>query len=126
MVEIDLRRRYERPAPDAALDEPAPLQYLIGLADGHAAHAQRRGELALRRQLVAGGESAALDAGRELLLDLLVGRLGGREVDRDRHWSDPIDHTPPRGTDRCRTRHRGCCSGRGRDSVRRMTLDELR
>ena len=76
MVEIDLRRRDERPASDAALDQPAPLEALVGLADRHPADAQRRRELALRRAACRPGRSVPRSMPRrDLLLDLLVGRV---------------------------------------------------
>jgi hypothetical protein len=68
---------HKRAAADAALDEAARGQRGERLAHRHAAHRQRLGQLALRRQPDARRQPDRLDPVGEPLLDLQPGRLRG-------------------------------------------------
>ncbi len=68
-VNVDLPRGDERPAADAALDQPARGERVERLTDRPATHVQFLGELALGRQAVADPQLAMADARRKRVFD---------------------------------------------------------
>jgi hypothetical protein len=88
---LDLPRRDERAAPDAALDQAAGGQRVERLADRAAADVPLIAQLALGGKAVADAQVAAADAGREHILDL--GPL--RNIRLAAHWSRPVPRPRP-------------------------------
>ena len=85
-----LSRRAALPA-DLSRHEPASLERGERLPQGHPAHAQLPGELALRGKPVSGREPAGCDGALEPLLDLRVGRPAARLDRRDAQSHNGLD-----------------------------------
>src|SRR5215211_48499 len=107
------RRRLAREgaAADAALDEAARRERGERLAHGHAAHAERKREVALGREPLAGRDPAGVDAVGELLLDLDPGRLGRA-----------LGDVPATADDSLGSGHWSRPYGNGRDLVNALSL----
>src|SRR5690606_1111621 len=78
---FDLAVHHLRADPAAADQQALVDERLDGLADGGPGQAEPRGELDLVAQQGAGGQSAVLDGGLQLLGQLEVQRHGGTAVD---------------------------------------------